>query len=147
MLVYVAVVMFPGVHMYVYGAVPPVGVIVAVPLFAPKQVMFVEEIVAASTAGSVTVKDCVPVQPFASVTVSVYVPAQRPVAVAEVPPDGAQLYVYAGVPPITVEVMLPLHTPKQETFVTEPEMMIGVGSVMMNVCVVVQPFASVTVTV
>ncbi|MOA16159.1 hypothetical protein D3C78_1363560 [compost metagenome] len=39
--------------------------------------------------GCVMVKLCVSVHPFASVTVTVYVPAVRPVAVAAVPPLGA----------------------------------------------------------
>ncbi|MNE24007.1 hypothetical protein D3C80_1172810 [compost metagenome] len=44
---------------------------------------------ATKAAGSVIVKLWVSVHPFASVTVTVYVPAVRPVAVAAVPPLGA----------------------------------------------------------
>ena len=33
-------------------------------------------------------KDCVPEHPLASVTVTVYVPADKPEAVAAVPPEG-----------------------------------------------------------
>ncbi|MOA04127.1 hypothetical protein D3C78_1236650 [compost metagenome] len=47
--------------------------------------------VATKAAGSVIVKLWVSVHPFASVSVTVYVPAESPVAVAPVPPLGAQL--------------------------------------------------------
>lgn len=64
----------------------------------------------------------VPVQPFASVTVNVYVPAQRPVAVL-VAPDvvlawaGDHENVYGAVPPLAVEVAVPLHVPKHVALV------------------------------
>ena len=46
-----------------------------------------------AAAGCVIVVAAVPIQPFLSFTVRVYVPAVRPVAVALVPPLGVQLYV------------------------------------------------------
>jgi len=46
--------------------------------------------VADNAAGCVMLNVFVIVQLFASVMVQVYVPAQRPVAVAAVPPEGAQ---------------------------------------------------------
>ena len=46
-------------------------------------------------------------QPFASVTVTVYVPADRPVIVGVVSPPGVQEYEYGGVPPEAVAVAVP----------------------------------------
>ncbi len=48
-----------------------------------------------------------------------YVPADKPVAVAAVPPDGDQEKVYPEVPPDTETVAEPLEPPLQETFVCE----------------------------
>ena len=71
--------------------VPPLLVIVAEPVVPPLQAMFVcedtEDVIA---VGCVMVKFLVMLQEFASVMVQVYVPAASPVAVAAVPPDGAQ---------------------------------------------------------
>ena len=52
--------------------------------------MFVCEVAAVIPAGCVMETVCVFTHIFASVMVQVYVPAARPVAVAAVPPDGAQ---------------------------------------------------------
>ena len=61
----------------------------AVPLDPPLQDTFVCAAVAVLIAvGCVIVKFLVAVHPLASVTVTVYVPALNPVAVAAVPPDG-----------------------------------------------------------
>ena len=57
------------------------------------------------------------IHPFESVTVNVYVPACKPVAVDPLPPDGDQLYVYGAVPPVTVAFAVPLFPLKQLTFV------------------------------
>src|SRR5688572_30292071 len=89
----------------------------------------------------------VAVHPLASVTVTVYVPAVRPVALALVPPEGAQLYEYAGVPPPAVAVALPVFPPKQRTGVMVAETVSNVGCVIVTVAVLVHPLASVTVTV
>jgi hypothetical protein len=56
-------------------------------------------------------------QDKASVTVHVYVPGQRPVAVAAVPPEGAHEYVNGPTPPVVVTVALPVH-PEQPLLVT-----------------------------
>ena len=42
------------------------------------------------TGGCVMLNDCVKVQPIGELMVHVYMPAQSPVAVAAVPPDGVQ---------------------------------------------------------
>lgn len=68
-----------------YGVVPPVAFPLAVPLQSPKQVTFVEEAIDAvgdPALGTVTLK--LAVHPLASVTVTAYVPAARPVAVCVV---------------------------------------------------------------
>jgi hypothetical protein len=85
--------------------------------------------------------------PFASVTVTVYVPAGRPVVVTPVPPEGAQVYVYAPVPPPGVTVAEPLFPPKQETLVVAEILAVTcAGCVIVAVVVTEDPLASVTVT-
>mgnify|MGYP001571923378 CR=1 FL=1 len=72
-------------HAKVYGAVPPVPLAVADPLFPPLQLMFVFTTeLATTTAGSVMVTLDVVVQELASDTVTVYVPAATPVILAVV---------------------------------------------------------------
>jgi len=78
-----------GAHAYVYGPVPPEAVTEAVPFAPPLQETFVCACVALSTVGCVIVTTAVPLQELASVTVTVYVPALSPDAVAAFPPDGA----------------------------------------------------------
>ena len=67
--------------------VPPVADAVAPPSFPPLQLTLLSTTVAAtSTAGSSTTTVSVAVHPFASVAVTVNVPAVNPVAVAVVAP-------------------------------------------------------------
>jgi hypothetical protein len=69
----------------VYGAVPPVGATLAEPLPPPLQDTFIKvDAVAPSEVGSATVAVAVVVQLCASVTITVYVPAGSPLAVAVV---------------------------------------------------------------
>jgi hypothetical protein len=75
----------------------------------------VNEVVALSTVGCVTVVDAVVVQPFASVIVTVYVPAVSALALAPVPPLGDQLYVYGATPPFAVTDAEPELPPKHRT--------------------------------
>lgn len=74
----------------VYGAVPPVAETVTVDVPLPQEIA-VAEALALRAAGCVSVTEVEPVHPFASVTVNVYVPAERlklPVPVyGAVPPD------------------------------------------------------------
>ena len=56
-----------------------------------------------------------PTHPFESVTKTVYIPAGNPVAVAALPPEGDQLYVYGEVPPLTVTVAEPSFPPLHRT--------------------------------
>jgi hypothetical protein len=67
--------------------------------------------------GSVNVMLVVVVHPLASVTVHVYVPAAKLLAVAAFPPLGCQLYKYPDVPPAGVAVAVPFVPPKQEILV------------------------------
>ncbi len=89
------------------------------------------------------------VQPLASFTVTVYVPAQRPVALAVVCTGVVfHEYVYGVTPPPPTPVALPLQLPLHVTFVGGlMEAVTGVGWVMVTLAVLVQPLASVIVTV
>ena len=87
------------------------------------------------------------VQPPASVTITVYVPADKPVAVAVAAAEGDQLYVYGAVPPLPVAVAvpsLPLQDAGVETTVTD-----GTFAEVLTETVVTteHPSASVTITV
>jgi hypothetical protein len=62
----------------VYGAIPSIGFAVAVPLQSPKQTGFAATINGAcKIGGSINVVFAVTVQLFASVIVTVYVPAHK----------------------------------------------------------------------
>jgi len=127
--------------------VPPLAVTTAVPSQTALQLTLVAVADAVSGKGSVITTDRTMVHPFASVTVHVYVPAQRPAAAAPVPPDGAQAKVYGRVPPPALIAAVPLHAPLQETFVWVVAAESAEGSVISDVLSAVQPFASVTVQV
>lgn len=91
---------------------------------------------------------CVVVQLLLSVMVHVYVPAANEFAVAAVPPEGAQLYVYGVVPPETETVAAPLFPPLQLTLVCELILLLSAeGCVKLTVCVVEQLLLSVIVQV
>ena len=68
-----------------------------------------------SNGGSVTVKLADAVQPFESVTVTVYIPAQIPVCTGLFGPALLQVYVYGSVPPDAVVVSVSSHAPLQLT--------------------------------
>jgi hypothetical protein len=109
----------------VYVPFPPEATTVALPVHAPLQSTFTCDCVAVMAGGCVMVTVRVPVHPFASVTVNVYVPAQSADAVFVAPAvvlaaAGDQLKVYGAVPPLAVDVAVPLQTPKQVAFVCEP---------------------------
>jgi hypothetical protein len=117
----------------------------------PLQVTSVSDvIVAMMPVGSVSSTLVTAVQPFASVTVTKYVPAVRPEAVAPVwAGDVLQLYVYGAVPPLAVTVAAPLMPPSQLGFVLAviDAVTALAGSVTVAVAVLMQPLKSVTVTV
>ena len=89
---------------------PPHAVTAALPV-PPLHFTFVTVVVAVKAGGWVIVTVAVPVQPFLSFTVTVYVPAERPVALELLPPEGAQVYVNGEVPPVTVAEALPVAPP------------------------------------
>jgi hypothetical protein len=97
--------------------------------------------------GCVMLKVRVVVQPLASVIVTVYVPAQRPVVDEAVPPEGAQEYVYGAVPPEGITDAAPVHKPLHNMLVCVCVAVNAGGCVMEYVRVDVHPLASVTVTV
>jgi len=77
----------PLLHAYVYAVVPPEAEAVADPSDAPLQLTLVGVPMAAvNTVGCVIVTVSVSVQPFASVTVTVNVPAASPVTAEVVAP-------------------------------------------------------------
>ena len=68
----------------VYGAVPPDAPPSRAPSLFPEHVTSVDDEVATSNVGSVTVTWSMAIFSFASITVTVYDPADKPVAVDEV---------------------------------------------------------------
>jgi len=89
--------------------VPPETVKLAAPVELPKQITFVPAMLALSAAtGCVIVAFTCAVHPFASVTVNVYVPADKPVC------DGVTDN--GDVPPAPVITTEPFEPPLQETF-------------------------------
>lgn len=79
--------------MYVYPGVPPEAATFADPELPPLHNTGFTETDAVNTGGCMMVTEAVAVQLFASVTVTVYDPAMRPLPVVPVPPDGVHAYV------------------------------------------------------
>ena len=109
-------VVLPVDHKYAYGGVPPLGLTVAVAV-PPKQLIGVVEsaIVKGDSGCEISVLNET-IQLFASVTVYVYVPAVKLVAVWVVLPVDHK-YAYGGVPPVTETCMVPLFPPLHDTLV------------------------------
>ena len=134
------------------GPLPPAPLTVAVPSQPGVQVGLVVLVIVVTTAvGSVIVKLVVAVHRFASVTVTVYVPAHRPViapVLALIIPGALIAYVYAAVPPAPFAWAVPLHCALQIALVILDTVTLNtVGCVIEKVEVAVQPTASVAVTV
>src|SRR5450756_88253 len=123
----------------IYGATPPAGVIVTVPVDPPLQSTGVCVNVALSTTGSVIVIATVVVHRFASVTVNVCSPAFSPVC--------AGVMIYGATPPAGVIVTVPVDPPLHSTGVCVNVALSTTGSVIVIATVVVHRFASVTVNV
>ena len=105
----------PLLQLYVYGAVPPVEVAVAVPLAAPKHEASVFVQVADTGAGGhATVVLQVVVQPLASVTLTLYGPIAKLLRLAVVAPL-LHKYVYGAVPPVAVTLAVPVVVPWHAT--------------------------------
>ena len=131
-----------------YGAVPPEAEAVAAPFAAPHVASVVASILAEGPPMSFIVAVAVEEHPFASVIVTVYVPAANPVAVADVcAGEVFQLYVYGAVPPEAEAVAEPFAAPQVASIVAS---ILAVGPpeapFMVAVRVVEQPPASETVT-
>jgi uncharacterized protein involved in outer membrane biogenesis len=100
----------------------------------------------AELASTDTATCVVPVQLRASVTVTTYNPAVKPLIVAVLPPL-LHKYWYGAVPPLTVTVAPPSVPPKQFTAVELAIRVSPAGAVIVALPVAVQLFASLTVTV
>jgi hypothetical protein len=98
--------------------------------------------------GSVTVAESINVQPLASATVTLKLPAQRLPAVLVVWVDGSShVYVYGAIPPDTLAEIEPSHIPEQLAGNIVVATFKGSGSVSVMLAVSVHPLASVTVLV
>ena len=91
---------------------PPLGVTVAVPFEPPfPDTPVIDSAAFKADAGWLTVTLSVSWTELLLVTVTEYVPAISPEALAPVPPDGAHEYVYGPVPAATLAVAVPLIPP------------------------------------
>jgi hypothetical protein len=97
-------------------------------------------------AGAVIVTLPIAVHPLLSVTVIVYPPAANPVAVAFVCPPVHE-YVYGVLPPLGLDVALPLLEHAVALLTTLAFATTAAGAVMEMLPVAVQPLLSVTVIV
>lgn len=86
-------------------------------------------------------------QPFASVTDTVYTPWLNPTATEVALPEGFHKNWYGAVPPMAIAVALPLVPPLQAAGVVEVVIDTAAGSLMVTGSVDTQPKTSVTVTV
>jgi hypothetical protein len=129
-----------------YGVVPPAPTAVDDPLELPLQLTLILVVVALRAEGCVTVTDLVTKQAVASVTVTVYVPADKPVFDVVVRPFD-QLKVYGLLPPLALIVADPFEPPLQLTFVFVAVAVIALGCVTVTERVAEHKAASVTVTV
>ena len=77
----------PVLQEYVYDEVPPETLTLAVPFEPPLQLVDVAVAIKLNAVGSVTTTVAVAVHELASVAVTVYVPAVRPVIVEDDPPE------------------------------------------------------------
>ena len=145
-----AAVVRPLDHTKPTAPVPPVEDAVAAPVELPKQSTLVCDpmLTFNAAAGCDIVTEAIDVQPLASVPVTVYVPAARPVFAAVVVPLDHKNPT-APVPPVELAVAAPVELPKQRTLVGAPTLTLSAaaGWVIVTEATEVQPFASVPVTV
>ncbi|MBL0238322.1 MAG: hypothetical protein IPQ02_17455 [Saprospiraceae bacterium] len=130
-------------HKYVNGAVPTLAFAVNV-LLVPAHILVSPVIVTTGFGSTVNVRLAVPVHPFASVTVTLYVPAVLTLILCVVAVVDHK-YVNGAVPTLGLAVnvlLVPAHILLPPVIVTT-----GFGStVNVRLAVPVHPFASVTVT-
>lgn len=116
--------------------------------FALPQVAGVAVAELANALGSVTTYTPVVVQDLVSVTNNEYVPAAKFVITGLPGWAGVHTKVYAGLPPDMVVLTCPVLLPLQLKLVTLDDVIVnGFGCVMVTVCDVGQPLASVTAQV
>lgn len=105
----------PPVHEYEYGAVPLAVTAVADPSQVPWHDALMVVVDTENCGGFVMMTLALAEHALESVTTTVYVPAQRAEAVAEVA-ELVQEYVYGLTPPAGTTVADPLHAAKQSGF-------------------------------
>jgi len=135
----------PLLHEYEYGAVPSAATTIAVPVAKPHDASVALH-VAVNAVGSPTMCVHDDIHPVASVTVTVYEPAVKPVILASVEPL-LHKYVYGAVPPVAVTLAEPSEPPLHRTSVPEH---VATGPFKLFTVlsqVAIHPFASVTVAV
>src|SRR6188474_327265 len=137
----------PLLHAKVYGAVPPLTVRSTEPLLAAHAAASVGTAPATRVLpGCATVALAVCVQPLASVMVTLYVPAPRPLMSSVVAPL-LHTKVYGAVPPLTVRSTDPLLVAHAAASVgTAPATRVLPGCATVALAVCVQPLAAVIVT-
>jgi hypothetical protein len=86
-----------------------------------------------------------PVQPFASVAVTLYIPAVSPFMLAPFAPV-LHTKLYGATPPVALTVIAPFCAPQSALVVVEEIVIVEVTTLMVTDWIVVQPFASVAVT-
>jgi hypothetical protein len=128
----------------VYGKIPPVPETSTCPLPPLHKIDDAMELEAVKKEGCVKVIESIAVQPFASVTVTVYVPDARFKADAPVAPLFHK-YVYGAVPPFGVAVAVPFAFPLQVGLTPANVTLREVGSITIMFDVFEHPFASLTV--
>ena len=125
---------------------PPVAVTLTEPLFCP-QLAEVLPVIIVITLGCVMIFVALVLQLFASVTVTVYVPATKPDMFWVVIPL-LHKYCIGDVPPLIVSVILPVVPPLHNGLIPTIVLITApVWFTILPVEVAVQPLASVTVTV
>ena len=132
-------------QVYVSGAVPPLAFATALPVpFEQRGLVGGKDVIAGPPALLIVVVAVI-LQPFASVTVIVYVEAASEFAVAPVVLL-LQLYVKLPLPPAAATVAAPLLAPHVAFVGVTVGVLSAGGCVMLIELIALQPFPSVTVT-
>jgi hypothetical protein len=130
----------------VYGAVPPLGTEIPVPLQSPKHNTSVEDKLACNGNGSFTSTVATVIQPELFVTVAAYVPAHNPFTVLLVEAEGSfQTKEHGASTQLNVTFTVPSQTPLQLASVEVSVSTSPVTLLTGTVCVTEHPFPSVMV--
>ena len=130
-----------------YGASPPPALTLALPVLLHAIELLIKVVLAVTGVGCVVMNEAVVVHPLLSVTLTVYVPADNPVAVILVCPLGFHKYVYGAVPPLAAAVAVPVLPPLHATPVLVAVTLTGAGWVIVKLIDAIHPLESRTVTV